>query len=644
MRGVGRGGRSFKPPQNQRRGIELADIVENLPGFSELTDAPKLEPINDEWSISDPFEPVDPRDCAKYPASPYCEDDLFRFGPPVGFDVEIRINGCTICVYIYPVVGWMRLTPTIICRRDPNCAEDNPPPPPKRYFDPPPRLEENVKPDRYKSPDCAFRESMINRNLNIHNAAATQRLKELQEEFSKSSYPFNVTTESYTNKLTSNIYSQEQIDSGCFTNLREREYVIDDQGRAVLGQFVNYKYGDTRKSTEVFFSLEGANYSRSTFFLEWEPVKCCGMPFKPPIAKRQPPPPLPPPFGKDDDRKKGGNGKKGGKDCMCCNDCRDSKDNTDKLLKEIKEIKKVLGSGKLQQALNAAVGIGDDSITGILDRVYKRIGVDRYPIEVPESLLTGVGDKTQNVQSMTDYLYWLTHQVDALVGEFPIKIEVQDIDPLTPGPQPKTLVIDNIAEAIAETYALTLKSAINQEVELNILFRLAGEIIATKNCAAITQDYVKANATFLGYKGNQVSRQLTYNFDLTPDTAENARPDGPYNEVILPAADTLELMLKTTTGYVQGWEIKDKETVVGFLQKLMFAAGIIKSVFFRGKKRLNTFNDELTRMANDAKGSEANWEKFVKDIENPNSDFNKDSIEKPDIKEIRKEPPNPKGK
>jgi len=80
---------------------------------------------------------------------------------------------------------------------------------------------------------------------------------------------------------------------------------------------------------------------------------------------------------------------------------------------------------------------------------------------------------------------------------------------------------------------------------------------------------------------------------------------------------------------------------VGFLQKLMFAAGIIKAVFFRGKKRLKTFNDELTRMATDAKEGAANWDKFVRDIEDPNSDFNKDASEKPEIKEIRKTPPSP---
>jgi hypothetical protein len=43
--------------------------------------------------------------------------------------------------------------------------------------------------------------------------------------------------------------------------------------------------------------------------------------------------------------------------------------------------------------------------------------------------------------------------------------------------------------------------------------RLASEVIATKNAALITQDYSKANAAFLGYKGNPARREIDYSFD-----------------------------------------------------------------------------------------------------------------------------------
>ncbi|WP_231663941.1 hypothetical protein, partial [Pseudanabaena sp. 'Roaring Creek'] len=326
------------------------------------------------------------------------------------------------------------------------------------------------------------------------------------------------------------------------------------------------------------------------------------------------------------------------KDDMCCNECKDASEKTDKMLKqadkllqELKAIQKTLGSGKLEIALDAAVGIGDSSLTALLNNLSARLGTNRYPIEVPASLLTGVGDEVLKVQSLTDFHYWFVNQIDALVGEFPIEIEVKDIDPLKEGDQKKRISLPNIAEAIAETYGLTIKNSVNQEVELNMLLRLAAEAIAIKNGVIVAQDYARANATFLGYKGNYKARETVYNFDFA-----SVNLDPKNNQPIV-----LEKLLKTNKGFVQGWENEDKETAVGFLQKLMFAAGIIKAVFFRGNKLTKQLNKEATSMANDAKASEKDWENFLRQINNENSMYNAGFVEKPDIKEEPKDPRNP---
>ena len=340
---------------------------------------------------------------------------------------------------------------------------------------------------------------------------------------------------------------------------------------------------------------------------------------------------------------------------MCCNSCNDAADNTAKLIKEIREIKKILdpkilksledlkkgnedlkkvvGTGKLQKALNAAVGIGDDSLTGIVSSLHRRLGVDNYPITVPNSLLEGYGDKDMKLESNAEFLTWLTYQFDGLVGQFPVDIEIKDIDPLTEGDQKKTVSLPNISEAIAEIYGLTIKNSVNQEVELNMLLRMAAEIIATKNAAVVTQDYSRANANFLGYKANYKPRELTYNFDFT-----GANLDPKSKEPIV-----LEKLLKTVTGYVQGWQLEDKETVVGFLQKLMFSAGIIKAVFFRGKGQQKELKREIESMANDEKAQEQRFEDFIKEINDPNSKFNKDSQDKPQIKDETPPETKPKG-
>jgi hypothetical protein len=366
------------------------------------------------------------------------------------------------------------------------------------------------------------------------------------------------------------------------------------------------------------YGFSGANYEywKDWFWgFEFYSFRAGKLPPPPPI---KPPPPTVDPDPEPRERKRRR------KPPMCCNSCNDSADNTARLLREIKEIRKILGTGKLEKALNAAVGIGDGSITAILNTVAKRLGTNAYPITVPNSLLEGYGDTSIKLQSNAEFLTWLTYQIDGFVGQFPIEIDVKDIDPLKEGDQQKKITLPNMSEAIAEIYGLTLKSSVNQEVELNMLLRMAAEIIATKNASIVAQDYARANAGFLGYKGNFKAREMTYNFDFS-----GANLDPKAKEPIV-----LEKLLKTVTGYVQGWQLEDKETVVGFLQKLMFSAGIIKAVFFRGKGQQKELKREIASMAEDEKEQEKRFEQFVKEINDPNSKYNKDSSEKPTIKDV----------
>lgn len=654
MRGAGRvGGKTGNTPRQQRANRDFDPFPFDIE-VGELPVPPELIPINDEWSISDPFESVDPRDCSRFPASPYCGEIPIRFpGPPIGFNIEIRTNGCTTCIYTYPVVGWLMLTPTIVCKRDPNCPEDrDPPPDPRRNIQPPPKLNENVQPDAYKSPECAERESQINRNINWLNASAQQELNLATSPHAVSPVvdveykDINIISETRTEKVAFYTYTEEQINSGCIDYLFYVYPYIDNQGNTVSGRSVFHKMGDIR--TANFLSVSGLKrfiykdvltgkiqrvsdwepHSALIAYRNWKPANCCGMPTRPSI---KPPPPPPPPINDDDDDRDRKKRKREGGDDMCCNECRDASDKTDRLIKELREIKKALGTGKLDKTLDAAVGIGDGSVTTILNLLARRIGTSRYPIEVPQSLLTGVGDNVLKVDSLTDFHYWFINQIDALVGEFPIEIEVKDIDPLKEGDQKKKISLPNIAEAIAETYGLTIKNSVNQELELNMLLRLAAEIIATKNGVIVAQDYARANATFLGYKGNYKARETVYNFDFA-----SVNLDPKSNQPII-----MEKLLKTNKGYVQGWENEDEETAASFFQKLMFAAGIIKAVFFRGKSLTKQLSKEASSMADDAKTSEKDWEKFLRQINNENSMYNAGFAEKPDIKEEPKDPRNP---
>ena len=599
MRGAARvGGKSFKMPQDTRAPDDGFNPFESLVPIGDLPVAPVLEPINDEWSISNFNEPVDAKDCSKYPASPYCENEwIDPFGSPFGVTPEIKTNACETCLYVYPIVMWLKLQPTIICKRDPNCElpgpEDNPPP----SFPLPdmPKFAEQA-PNRWVSISCAFERNRIIRNTNRWN----QQVSAVAGE-----------TTRVVNGQTGNLMITRQW-SGTFPSSAFTIASIEE-GSPAFG--VNFTSNYIFREATLTFPATGID-EEIILYIRADLEYVSGINFSPcPDAGAYPTPPPPLPLIPETRKKRG-------KD-MCCNDCKDSKDNTDRLLKEMKEIKKVLGSGKLEKAFNAAVGIGDDSITTIVNLIAKRIGTSSYPVEVPESLLQGTGDKVKKLESNAEFLHWLTYQFDGLVGQFPIDVEVKDIDPLKEGDQNKTIQLPNIAEAIAEIYGLVIKSSVNQEVELNMLLRLAAEAIATKNAAVVTQDYARANALFLGYKANYKPRELQYNFDFT-----NANLDPKSKEPIV-----LEKLLRTVKGYVQGWQLEDKETVVGFLQKLMFSAGIIKAVFFRGKGQQKELQREINSMANDEKAQEAKFEAFIKQINDPNSQFNKDTQDKPEIKD-----------
>jgi hypothetical protein len=265
-----------------------------------------------------------------------------------------------------------------------------------------------------------------------------------------------------------------------------------------------------------------------------------------------------------------------------------------------------------------------DYLKALTSILYHRSGLHGFPAKVPETLL-GYSDAKplQTVKDFASYFHWYLQQFDALVGKFPINIRVEDIDPLTPGNQIKEIELPNISEALAEMYGMNIGTSVNADVSVNFLMRLASEVIATKNSSLITQDYVRGNAAFLGYKGNPARREVNYSFD--------------------PAKlGSLDEFLKESKGYLVGWEEDDKESVVGFLQRIVFSSGIIKAAFFRDKDRLAELQKEIESMAaQDKAGNEAEWNAILALLNDPGDYFNKDAIPKPRVREKPVPPPPP---
>lgn len=248
----------------------------------------------------------------------------------------------------------------------------------------------------------------------------------------------------------------------------------------------------------------------------------------------------------------------------------------------------------------------------------KAVGVDDLPASLPVSLLADRKGETQ-AKSLVDLFGWFVRQYDATIGEFPIELEFTDIDPTTKGNQTKKVKLPNLAESVAEMYALSVKNCVDSDMTVNFLTRMVAELMAIKTSSIVTQDYARANASYLGYKGSDAERKVP--------SAFNPHQLG-----------SLEDLLTESESKIVGWQCDDKDSVAEYLQKLMFSAGIIKTVFMRTGKDFNRLKDEVERMwrLNGIEEDSADrlWEEFLRVLNSETGVFNQDQVVKPHIRDL----------
>lgn len=267
----------------------------------------------------------------------------------------------------------------------------------------------------------------------------------------------------------------------------------------------------------------------------------------------------------------------------------------------------------------------NDDNNELLRLIARRLGAYSYPVNTPRWLVTNQGEATVAHQSLTDFLLWTVQQIDALAGEFPIKVEIEDTDPTQEGNQTKSVSLPNIAETLAEIYGLSAKTAIDSDLHTSFLMRIAVETMAAKTAALIAQDYASANASYLGYKGNEVQRDVQYAFN----------PEG---------TESIEDILRASTYRVKGWRNEDRDNVADYLQRIMFVNGLLKSVFFRNKTDIDRVIAGLKDFVPGSGGTQdQEWDKFLRYVRNPDSAMNSGFPVKPDIDDITPQSPPPPG-
>jgi hypothetical protein len=202
---------------------------------------------------------------------------------------------------------------------------------------------------------------------------------------------------------------------------------------------------------------------------------------------------------------------------------------------------------------------------------YYRAGYHELPGEVPKSLLSSADKEPPiRINNAIELQEWLIQQIDALVGSWPLEIEIEDADPTEPGNQTKRLKLPNLAETLAELVGISLQGSVNAESAVQVAMRAMVEASAAKNAAIAAQDYGRANADYLGYEGKEIYREVGTSFT--------------------PGENRLDKALTPSTQKIRGWEATDKKDLNDYMGELLSAAMIIKAVYQRKVK-----GDDMTQ-------------------------------------------------
>lgn len=534
-----------------------------------------LEPIGNTGFYQTPAEPVDPTDCDRWPDSPFCGGTGLDPENLAGLGVEVGYNDCEICITVSPTLAFISLPPYTVCYRKEGCipTREEPPKPQPGTIDP--VDQQLIDYLRGFPPGC---------RATIQYARWWTR--EIVNGFAYSTPP---------NPGAPGDQLNPQIDyrGNVIWNLDRAQQVFPGISGGATGMLAfrgEYQTSDPQVFSSVYeYQISTADY-RLTELILWtknltefyyDPrtgdtaeinsgytyagviVGCAGSDdqgmFSPSTIAPIPAPPIPPLPPMD-----------------CCN--------------ETLELTRLIA---------------------------KRLGTDSYPVSYPKSLLTDRGEGQVKLESLTALIDWFVGEFDALVGQFPAEIEIEDIDPTKAGNQKKKIKLPNLAESIAEIYGLTLRQSVDADVTISFLLRLATETMAAKNAAIVAQDYARANASYLGYKGNKVERKIDYAFDPTN-------------------ADSIDGILKETTKKLLGWEEDDPETLAAYLQKLMFSAGIIKAVFFRGGQLQGQLLKEAGNLINRPERADEDrlWKQFIDALNNPAHRINTGNAPDPKVRDL----------
>jgi hypothetical protein len=220
-------------------------------------------------------------------------------------------------------------------------------------------------------------------------------------------------------------------------------------------------------------------------------------------------------------------------------------------------------------------------------------------INVPASI-TDPNSEAVKLTNPSQAIGYLIKTIDELVGQFPIKIKVEDSNAVKSGNQSTSVEIPNLAEAVAELFGLV--TALMQYQQVDTALSTHNLSIATQTLISsnITQDICENNAEFLGYKQKEIERKITLPFN----------PEGKNFGEITEKKDF----------YYQTFENDDKKNLQVFITRLNESAGIVKASLYKKfgmsglEKDVRKYLENLKTEGNE-KYDDASWRKYLEEVE-----------------------------
>ena len=659
---------NVKKPKNKlselyKKGRDVYDTVDDYTDFSNDDFVPGLVPIGDTGLYITPSEPADPRDCDRYPSSPYCGENPFTTDP-IGLDPEIIVNQCDIGIRLSPVLGFVKLPEFNLVYRKPECRV------PSEQTEPEIDTEGDYSTPLF-IPDVdvtdtnfcflIFRDSYEATNyieysygdvirtrtscqvqlVNFLYPYTTTQYKEFFRYVNGVAYPYylpvkakvtlKVTATTYFNEDYRRIYSSstpynESEEYEQHHNFYHESLLTDETPNDVFAltpataNFGGHPVGDDYN--RVLSTLHGIrdlnsvkrdirnlrNFRRTVvrdehvvsdfigeydYHSESQETAHYTVLIKTITGQIKPPPPP-----KD-------------KCCMGC--CPPQNDD---LLKTI--LKKV-------------------------NKLSEIVGVENYPITVPESFITEytsdgnpIQVKTKELNSLTEFLHWYVERFDELMGQWEVPIEIKDNDPTTPGDQPQRLKLPNLAESIGEIMQLLLQISVDSELHTNMLTRGLIEAAQDKQQNFITYKAIFSIVEYLGFKFNDVLAEMPLS--------------------IQPSAKTFDKLLQNTTVKVPTIDYDEKFNLQADLMRMRKMASILDSVYYRKidvnrdikqqiMKNILGLGDLVSNINEDQ--DDEDFEKFLKDVEtgftstpnvgDPTRPYGRDYEDRPRFKDFNSE-------